>query len=137
MLREVVLDTETTGLEVADGHRIIEIGCVERIGHLRTAKTFHTYLNPQRLVLESATKIHGITNEFLKNKPLFADVAHDFLSFIADSPLVIHNAAFDLSFINYELKLLNLPPIPPMLSDILQQNTDLILERQTVPLRRT
>jgi DNA polymerase-3 subunit epsilon len=113
MLREIALDTETTGLEVADGHRIIEIGCVEMIGHLRTSKTFHAYLNPQRLVLESATRIHGISNEFLSNKPLFVDIACDFLSFIADSPLVIHNAAFDLSFINHELKLLNLPTIQP------------------------
>ena len=118
MLREVALDTETTGLEVAEGHKIIEIGCVEMIGHLRTAKTFHTYLNPQRLVLESATKIHGITNEFLKNKPLFADIVHDFLSFIGSSPLVIHNAAFDLSFINRELKLLNLPPIKKAIDTI-------------------
>jgi DNA polymerase-3 subunit epsilon len=73
MLREIALDTETTGLEVADGHRIIEIGCVEMIGHLRTSKTFHAYLNPQRLVLESATRIHGISNEFLSNKRSFME----------------------------------------------------------------
>lgn len=103
MKREIVLDTETTGLDPASGHRMVEIGCVELIGGLRTGNTFHTYLNPQREVPEEAFRVHGLSTEFLKDKPIFAQKVEDFLAFIADSPLVIHNAAFDMKFVNYEL----------------------------------
>ena len=103
---EVVLDTETTGLSVAKGHRIVEIGCIELKDHLPTSKTFHCYLNPQRKVSEDAMKVHGYTDEFLSDKRIFKDVANDFLSFIENKRLVIHNAEFDISHLNNELKLI-------------------------------
>ena len=102
---EVVLDTETTGLSVAKGHRIIEIGCIELKNQIPTSKTFHSYLNPQRKVSEDAIKVHGYTDEFLADKKLFKDVADDFLNFIENKKLIIHNAEFDISHINNELKL--------------------------------
>jgi DNA polymerase III subunit epsilon len=102
-MRQVVLDTETTGLEHRDGHRIIEIGCVELIERRLTNRNFHVYINPEREVEVGALDVHGITNEFLADKPKFADVAEDFLEFIADSELVIHNAAFDVGFLDAEL----------------------------------
>ena len=102
---EVVLDTETTGLSVAKGHRIVEIGCIELKNQIPTSKTFHSYLNPQRKVSEDAMKVHGYTDEFLADKKLFKDVADDFLSFIENKKLIIHNAEFDISHINNELKL--------------------------------
>ena len=102
---EVVLDTETTGLSVAKGHRIIEIGCIELKNQMPTSKTFHSYLNPQRKVSEDAIKVHGYTDEFLADKKLFKDVADDFLNFIENKKLIIHNAEFDISHINNELKL--------------------------------
>jgi DNA polymerase-3 subunit epsilon len=101
-MREIVLDTETTGLDPNDGHRIVEIGCVELMDQLPTGVTFQSYLNPQRLVGDSE-RIHGIADAFLTDKPLFAAVAADFLAFIGDAPLVIHNAGFDLKFLNHEL----------------------------------
>jgi DNA polymerase III subunit epsilon len=101
-MREIVLDTETTGLDPNDGHRIVEIGCVELMDHLPTGLTFQSYMNPQRLVGDSE-RIHGIADAFLTDKPLFAAVAPDFLGFIGDAPLVIHNAGFDLKFLNHEL----------------------------------
>ena len=104
-MTEVVLDTETTGLSVAKGHRIIEIGCIELKNQIPTSKTFHSYLNPQRKVSEDAMKVHGYTDEFLADKKLFKDVADDFLSFIENKKLIIHNAEFDISHINNELKL--------------------------------
>ena len=103
---EVVLDTETTGLSVAKGHRIVEIGCIELKNQLPTSKTFHCYLNPQRKVSEDAMKVHGYTDEFLSDKRIFKDVANDFLSFIENKRLVIHNAEFDISHLNNELKLI-------------------------------
>ncbi len=106
-MREVVLDTETTGIEVREGHRIIEIGCVEVIDRRLTGRHFHVYINPQREVDEGAFAVHGISDEFLADKPLFGDVADDFMEFITGARLVIHNAAFDVGFIDAELTLLN------------------------------
>ncbi|SDS39884.1 DNA polymerase-3 subunit epsilon [Halopseudomonas xinjiangensis] len=106
-MREVVLDTETTGIEVREGHRIIEIGCVEVIDRRLTGRHFHVYVNPQREVEEGAFAVHGISDEFLADKPLFSDVVDDFMEFIIGARLVIHNAAFDVGFIDAELALLN------------------------------
>lgn len=105
-MRQIVLDTETTGLEPRQGHRIIEIGCVELIDRRLTDNNFHQYINPEREIDEGAIAVHGITNEFLANKPLFSDVVTDFLNFIRGAELVIHNAPFDVGFINNELNLL-------------------------------
>ena len=108
---EIVLDTETTGLSVAKGHRIVEIGCIELKNQIPTLNTFHCYLNPQRKVSDEAIKVHGYTDEFLSDKKLFKNIANDFLDFIKDKKIIIHNAEFDLSHINNELKLLGKPPI--------------------------
>jgi DNA polymerase III subunit epsilon len=110
-MREIVLDTETTGLDPNDGHRVIEIGCVELIDHFPTGRTFQHYLNPERDMPAEAQRIHGITGEFLRDKPLFGHVVEAFLEFIADSPLVIHNAGFDLKFLNAELHRHGHPPL--------------------------
>lgn len=101
--RQVILDTETTGISTADDHRIIEIGCVEMVGRRLTGQTFHQYINPQREIDDGAIEVHGITNEFLADKPLFADIAEDFLRFIDGAELIIHNAPFDVGFIDHEL----------------------------------
>jgi len=101
--RQVVLDTETTGISTADDHRIIEIGCVELINRRLTGQTFHQYINPQRDIDDGAIEVHGITNEFLADKPLFADIAEEFLQFIEGAELIIHNAPFDVGFIDHEL----------------------------------
>lgn len=103
MRREIVLDTETTGMDPNSGHRVIEIGCIEMIGGARTGKFFHTYLNPEREVPAEAFNVHGLSTEFLRDKPLFAEKVEEFLEFISDSLLVIHNAGFDMKFINAEL----------------------------------
>ena len=108
---EVILDTETTGLSPASNHRIVEIGCIELENQISTNKTFHTYINPKRAVSEEALKIHGYSDKFLSDKKIFSEIAEDFLNFIKDKKLVIHNASFDLSFLDYELKLLNKEPI--------------------------
>ena len=110
-MREVVLDTETTGLDPRSGHRIVEIGCVELINHMATGKHFHKYLNPERDIPEQASVIHGLTEEFLSSQPVFADIAEEFEAFIGDSTLVIHNAEFDLGFINAEREKISQPPI--------------------------
>jgi DNA polymerase-3 subunit epsilon len=102
-MREIALDTETTGISAQQGHRVIEIGAVEMINHFRTGKHFHAYINPQRPVDEGAFKVHGISDDFLKDKPLFKDIVSDFLEFIGDSRLVIHNAPFDIGFLNHHL----------------------------------
>ena len=115
-MREVVLDTETTGLDPRSGHRIVEIGCVELINHMATGKHFHKYLNPERDIPEQASVIHGLTEEFLSSQPVFADIAEEFEAFIGDSTLVIHNAEFDLGFINAEREKISLPPIAPNLA---------------------
>jgi DNA polymerase-3 subunit epsilon len=111
-LREIVLDTETTGLEPAEGHRIVEIGAVELLNHMPTGRTFHKYINPQRAMPEEAFRIHGLSDDFLRDKPVFAEVVAEFVAFIGDARLVIHNAAFDMKFINAELSWLDLVPIP-------------------------
>ena len=111
-MREIVLDTETTGFEPADGHRIVEIGCVELFDHLPTGKTWRAYLNPERLVPPETTRVHGLTDEFLADKPKFAEVVEEFLEFLGDAALVIHNASFDIKFVNSELHRVGKPPIP-------------------------
>ncbi len=103
MHREIVLDTETTGLSPNQGDRIVEIGCVELLNHIPSGKTFHTYLNPERDMPEGAFRVHGLSEEFLADKPLFAAAAAGFGAFIADSTLIIHNAPFDVGFLNTEL----------------------------------
>lgn len=102
--RQVVLDTETTGLDINDGHRIIEIGCVEIINRRQSRSIFHQYLNPERDIEEGAFEVHGITNEFLQGKPRFVDVVRDLLAFVKGAELIIHNADFDVAFINAELR---------------------------------
>ena len=106
-MREVILDTETTGLSITEKHRIVEIGCIELENQIPTNKIFHEYLNPQRLVSEDAYKIHGYSDNFLSDKKTFSEIAESFLKFIKDKKIIIHNAAFDLSFLNYEFKLIN------------------------------
>ncbi len=102
-MREIVLDTETTGLDPLKGDRVVEIGCVELHNHLPTGKVFHAYLNPERDMPSEAAMVHGLTDEFLADKPVFAETVDGFLNFISDSMLVIHNASFDMNFINAEL----------------------------------
>jgi DNA polymerase-3 subunit epsilon len=103
-MRQIVLDTETTGLETSQGHRIIEIGCVELFNRRLTGRHYHQYINPERDIDAGAQAVHGISSAMLADKPVFARIADDFLNFIGDAELVIHNAAFDIGFINYELK---------------------------------
>ncbi len=110
-LRTIALDTETTGFDPEEGHRLVEIGCVEMLDMVATGNSYHVYINPQRDVPESAYKVHGLSTEFLRDKPLFSAVAQDFLDFIADAPLVIHNAAFDMKFLNHELKRIGKPAL--------------------------
>jgi len=111
MLREIVIDTETTGLDAAGGDRLIEVGCVEIINRIPTGREFHHYLNPEREVHPEAVAVHGLSTEFLKDKPLFRDIAADLLAFLGDAALVAHNASFDLAFINAELARLSRPPL--------------------------
>ena len=106
-MKEIVLDTETTGLSVKDGHRIVEIGCIELDNLIPTKNVFHAYLNPERKVSESALKVHGYTDEFLSDKKRFIDIADEFLNFIKDKRIVIHNAEFDVGHLNNELKMIN------------------------------
>ena len=102
-MRQIVLDTETTGLEISQDHRIIEIGCVEMVNRKLTGRHYHQYINPQRNVDEGAMEVHGITDQFLADKPLFESIAADFLEFVDGADLIIHNAPFDLGFINHEI----------------------------------
>ncbi|MEJ2529205.1 MAG: DNA polymerase III subunit epsilon [Gammaproteobacteria bacterium] len=106
-MRQIVLDTETTGLEPQQGHRIIEIGCVELINRRLTGNTFHQYLQPDREIDAAAVEVHGITNDFLEDKPRFGDIAEDFIAYVSGAELIIHNAPFDVGFINRELSLLD------------------------------
>jgi DNA polymerase-3 subunit epsilon len=110
-LRQVVLDTETTGLEFRLGDRVIEIGCIELAGRRFSGRRFHHYINPGRDIAAGAMAVHGITNEFLQDKRPFAEIAAEFVEFVRDTELVIHNAAFDVGFLNHELSLLDLPPL--------------------------
>ena len=103
-MREIIFDTETTGLDPYQGDRLVEIGCVELVNGFPTGKTFHAYLNPQRDMPDQAFAVHGLSAEFLKDKPLFADICEELLAFVADAPLVAHNAMFDLGFLNAELE---------------------------------
>jgi DNA polymerase-3 subunit epsilon len=111
-MREIVLDTETTGFDPHAGHRIVEIGCVELMNHLPTGKTYHQYINPERDMPDEAFKVHGLSNQFLVDKPVFAEIVADFMEFLGDAVLVIHNAEFDMKFINAELGVLGFPPLP-------------------------
>ena len=118
-MRHVVLDTETTGLDPKSGHRIIEIACVEMVNRRLTHRHFHRYLNPEREIDAGAQAVHGITLEFLQDKPKFADVAAEFLAFVAGAELIIHNAAFDIGFLNHELALISQPPVTEACAGVL------------------
>lgn len=111
-MREIVLDTETTGFEPEQGDRIVEIGAVELFNHMPTGRTYHQYINPERAMPNEAFEVHGLGDEFLRDKPVFAKIAQEFLDFVQDSKLVIHNAAFDMKFLNAELRWLKLPQLP-------------------------
>jgi DNA polymerase-3 subunit epsilon len=111
-MREIVLDTETTGLDPDTGDRLVEIGAIELLNHMPTGRTFHAYINPQRQVPLDAVNVHGLTTEFLADKPLFTAIAAEFAAFIEDARLVIHNAAFDMKFLNAELGWAGLPAVP-------------------------
>jgi len=111
-MREIVLDTETTGFEPQDGDRIVEIGAVELLNHVPTGRTYHQYINPQRSMPKEAFEVHGLGDDFLRDKPLFVDIAQDFVDFIGDATLVIHNAAFDMKFLNAELGWVKRPLLP-------------------------
>jgi DNA polymerase-3 subunit epsilon len=111
-MREIVLDTETTGFEPNDGDRIVEIGAVELWNHVPTGATYHQYINPERMMPQSAFEVHGLGDDFLRDKPVFKHIGQAFLDFIGDSKLIIHNAAFDMKFLNAELKWMNLQAIP-------------------------
>jgi len=111
-MREIALDTETTGISPRDGHRIIEIGALELMHHLPTGRKLHLYINPEREIDDGAVAVHGITSDFLVDKPVFADIVDEFLAFVGDDPMVIHNASFDMGFLNAELKRLDRPVLP-------------------------
>ena len=130
----IILDTETTGLEVLQGHRIIEIGAVLLNDRKKTEEHFHTYLNPSRLIDEEASKVHGIMNEDLEDKPDFSEIAEEFLEFVDGATLVIHNAAFDIGFLNNELKLASSKY--PMLEDICSIEDSLAIAKDKFPGQR-
>jgi DNA polymerase-3 subunit epsilon len=133
MSRQIVLDTETTGLSADGGDRIIEIGCVELLNRKLTGNNLHFYLNPQRDSHEDALKVHGISNEFLRDKPKFSEVAEDILHYLQGAELIIHNAAFDVSFLNKELDLMGMPP----LTDFVDSVTDtLVMAKEMFPGKR-
>jgi DNA polymerase-3 subunit epsilon len=111
-MREIVLDTETTGFDPETGDRIVEIGAVELMGHMPTGRTYHEYINPERAMPQEAFEVHGLGDDFLADKPKFAQIGQSFLDFIGDAKLVIHNAAFDVKFLNAELRWMGLPQIP-------------------------
>ena len=127
-MRQIVLDTETTGLEPSEGHRIIEIGCVELLNRRLTGNTYHQYIQPDREIDAGAIEVHGITNEQLADKPRFADIATEFLEFIRGAELVIHNAPFDVGFINHELAMLD--PIWGGVADHCQITDTLVMARK-------
>ena len=120
-MREIVLDTETTGLSPEKGDRIVEIGCVELENHLPTGRTYHQYINPMRSMSEEVVAVHGLTEEFLSDKPIFSEITDEFLAFVGENtPLVIHNAAFDMNFLNCELKACGKPELPnPVIDSLL------------------
>ncbi len=133
-MRQVILDTETTGLEWEEGHRIIEIGCLELIERRITKNRFHTFLNPNRDIDQGALEVHGITSESLSGKPLFSEIVDDLIDFIRGSELIMHNAPFDLGFLNYELSLLNAPV--DRIQEICQVLDTLQVARQLHPGQR-
>jgi DNA polymerase-3 subunit epsilon len=133
MSRQIVLDTETTGLEPEQGHRIIEIGCVEMIDRRLTGNNFHQYLQPDREIDAGAIEVHGITNEFLADKPHFADVASDFIDYVRGAELIIHNAPFDVGFLNHELRLMGHPSV---LIDICAVTDTLVMAKKMHPGQR-
>lgn len=130
-MRQIVLDTETTGIDPKQGHRIIEIGCVELVNRKLTGNTYHVYINPMREVEQEAVEVHGITNEFLKDKPLFKDIVNDFIAFIKGAELVIHNAPFDVGFMDHEFKLASASL--PKTDDICTVLDTLVLARRMRP----
>ena len=133
MTRQIVLDTETTGLSAEGGDRIIEIGCVELIGRKLTGNNLHTYLNPERDSHEDALKVHGISNEFLRDKPKFSEVAQDFLRYVEGAEIIIHNAAFDVGFLDKELQRLG----QPAFENFVESVTDtLVMAKQLYPGKR-
>jgi DNA polymerase-3 subunit epsilon len=133
-MRQIVLDTETTGLEVERGHRVIEIGCIEIVARRATGRHFHRYLNPERDIDEAAVAVHGITLDRLRREPTFSEIAGEFLDFIADAELVIHNAAFDVGFLNAELR--RLPGDLPAIDATRRVLDTLALARQLHPGQR-
>ena len=132
--RQIVLDTETTGLEYRQGHRIIEIGCVELVNRKLTGNNYHVYLNPEREIDQGAMEVHGITNEFLSDKPLFADVYEKMLEYLSDAELIIHNAPFDVGFLNAELE--RIPNPTPTIAQICGVHDTLIQARKMHPGQR-
>ncbi|MDD0838142.1 DNA polymerase III subunit epsilon [Curvibacter sp. HBC61] len=133
MSRQIILDTETTGLSAENGDRIIEIGCVEMLNRKLTGHNLHHYLNPERDSHEDALKVHGISNEFLRDKPKFAEVVDEFLDYVAGAELIIHNAAFDMGFLNKELELLGRPPLTTVVASV----TDtLVMAKEMFPGKR-
>ena len=133
-MRQVILDTETTGLEPEKGHRIIEIGCIEMVNRRLTGEYFHTYLNPERLIDPDAINVHGLTDEFVRDKPLFKDIKEELLNFLQGAELVIHNAPFDIGFLNHELKLLDKAHLP--ITEFCRVIDSLALARQLHPGQR-
>ena len=133
-MRQIVLDTETTGLEPAQGHRIIEIGCVELVDRRLTGNRFHQYLQPDREIDRGAVEVHGITNEFLRDKPHFAAIAEDFIGYVRGAELIIHNAPFDLGFLDYELGLWKDGGQP--IADLCQVTDTLVMARSLHPGQR-
>lgn len=132
-MRQIVLDTETTGLSAENGDRIIEIGCVELLQRKLTGRNLHHYLNPERDSHEDALKVHGISNEFLRDKPKFAQVAHELLAYLEGAELIIHNAPFDIAFLNKELSLLGLPPINQIVPGVIDT---LVMAKELYPGKR-
>lgn len=132
--RQIILDTETTGLEPKEGHRIIEIGCVEMLNRRLTGNNFHQYLQPDRKIDAEAIEVHGITNEFLADKPRFEDIAEDLLAYLSGAELIIHNAPFDIGFINHELQLIDAGSKP--ITDYCSVTDTLVMARQMFPGQR-
>lgn len=118
-IREIIFDTETTGFEPSDGHKLIEIGCIELIDHMPTGNTYHQYINPERDVPIEAVNVHGLTEDFLQDKPIFSQVVDDFLTFVGNDILIAHNAEFDMNFLNYQLKHGGFPTLPNKVIDTL------------------
>ncbi len=131
-MRQIFLDTETTGLEPEQGHRIIEVACVEMVNRKLTGKHFHRYINPERDIDEGAVEIHGLTKEFLSDKPVFEKIVDDFLAFVGDAELIIHNAPFDVGFINHEFNLLTRSDLK-LITDHCQVIDTLVMARQKHP----